>query len=107
MAPLEHAAIAHRTPLMRHSTLDGHRRRPWTVKSSAGRPPPRARGTERRTSKRRRALIIGGSMSGLLAALMLERRGWDVDVVERVETELAAAAPASSPRPSSSPTSAP
>ena len=28
-------------------------------------------------------------MSGLLAALMLERRGWDVDVLERVETELA------------------
>ena len=28
-------------------------------------------------------------MSGLLAALMLQRRGWDVDVFERVETELA------------------
>jgi 2-polyprenyl-6-methoxyphenol hydroxylase-like FAD-dependent oxidoreductase len=52
-------------------------------------PAARARGTERRTSKRRRALIIGGSMSGLLAALMLRRRGWDVDVFERVETELA------------------
>jgi 2-polyprenyl-6-methoxyphenol hydroxylase-like FAD-dependent oxidoreductase len=48
-----------------------------------------ARGTERRPSKRRCALIIGGSMSGLLAALMLQRRGWDVDVFERVETELA------------------
>ena len=37
----------------------------------------------------RRALIIGGSMSGLLAAIMLERRGWRVDVFERVESELA------------------
>lgn len=64
------------------ATLDGKKQR---------RAPPaaRARGTERRTSKRRRALIIGGSMSGLLAALMLQRRGWDVDVFERVETELA------------------
>ena len=64
------------------ATLDGKKQR---------RAPPaaRARGTERRPSKRRRALIIGGSMSGLLAALMLQRRGWDVDVFERVETELA------------------
>jgi 2-polyprenyl-6-methoxyphenol hydroxylase-like FAD-dependent oxidoreductase len=37
----------------------------------------------------RHALIIGGSMSGLLAAIMLERRGWRVDVFERVESELA------------------
>jgi 2-polyprenyl-6-methoxyphenol hydroxylase-like FAD-dependent oxidoreductase len=37
----------------------------------------------------RRALIVGGSMSGLLAAIMLERRGWQVDVFERAETELA------------------
>jgi 2-polyprenyl-6-methoxyphenol hydroxylase-like FAD-dependent oxidoreductase len=37
----------------------------------------------------RRALIVGGSMSGLLAALLLERAGWDVDVFERVESELA------------------
>ena len=40
-------------------------------------------------SGRRRALIVGGSMSGLFAALMLQRRGWNVDVFERVETELA------------------
>jgi 2-polyprenyl-6-methoxyphenol hydroxylase-like FAD-dependent oxidoreductase len=40
-------------------------------------------------SRRLRALIVGGSMSGLFAALMLQRRGWDVDVFERVETELA------------------
>ena len=38
---------------------------------------------------RGKALVIGGSMSGLLAGLALSRRGWDVDVYERVETELA------------------
>ena len=37
----------------------------------------------------RRALVIGGSMSGLLAAMMLVRRGWEVDVFERVPGELA------------------
>jgi 2-polyprenyl-6-methoxyphenol hydroxylase-like FAD-dependent oxidoreductase len=40
-------------------------------------------------SRKRRALVIGGSMSGLLAGIMLARRGWDVDVFERVEKELA------------------
>ncbi len=39
--------------------------------------------------RQRRALVIGGSMSGLLTALMLERRGWAVEVYERVESELA------------------
>jgi len=34
-------------------------------------------------------LIVGGSMSGLLAAVMLQQRGWAVDVFERVEGELA------------------
>src|SRR6266540_3468671 len=42
-----------------------------------------------RRAGKRRALIVGGSMSGLLAALMLRRAGWDVDVFERVESELA------------------
>jgi 2-polyprenyl-6-methoxyphenol hydroxylase-like FAD-dependent oxidoreductase len=37
----------------------------------------------------RRALIIGGSMSGLLAAAMLARRGFEVGVYERVPGELA------------------
>jgi 2-polyprenyl-6-methoxyphenol hydroxylase-like FAD-dependent oxidoreductase len=37
---------------------------------------------------KRRALIVGGSMSGLLAALLLRRTGWDVDIFERVESEL-------------------
>jgi 2-polyprenyl-6-methoxyphenol hydroxylase-like FAD-dependent oxidoreductase len=37
----------------------------------------------------RRALVIGGSMSGLLAALMLRRNGWTVDVFERAEAGLA------------------
>jgi 2-polyprenyl-6-methoxyphenol hydroxylase-like FAD-dependent oxidoreductase len=31
----------------------------------------------------RRALVIGGSVSGLLAALCLRRRGWEVEVCER------------------------
>jgi 2-polyprenyl-6-methoxyphenol hydroxylase-like FAD-dependent oxidoreductase len=38
---------------------------------------------------KRRALVIGGSMSGLLSAIMLRRRGWEVEVFERVEQELA------------------
>ena len=36
----------------------------------------------------RRALVIGGSMSGLLAGIMLMRRGWAVDIYERVASEL-------------------
>ncbi len=36
----------------------------------------------------RRALIIGGSMSGLLAGLELRERGWNVEIFERVESEL-------------------
>jgi len=36
-----------------------------------------------------RATVIGGSMSGLFAALALRRRGWEADVFERVEAELA------------------
>ena len=36
-----------------------------------------------------RAVVIGGSMSGLLAAVLLRRAGWDVHVYERVEGELA------------------
>ncbi len=35
-----------------------------------------------------RAVVIGGSMSGLLSALMLRRAGWNVDIYERVEGEL-------------------
>jgi 2-polyprenyl-6-methoxyphenol hydroxylase-like FAD-dependent oxidoreductase len=38
---------------------------------------------------RHRALIIGGSMSGLLAAMMLGRRGWQAEIFERVPGELA------------------
>lgn len=36
----------------------------------------------------RRAIVIGGSMSGLLTGLLLRRNGWDVDIYERVDTEL-------------------
>jgi 2-polyprenyl-6-methoxyphenol hydroxylase-like FAD-dependent oxidoreductase len=39
--------------------------------------------------RHRRALVIGGSMSGLLAGLMLREHGWDVDIFERVDGELA------------------
>ena len=42
-----------------------------------------------RKASKGRALVVGGSMSGLLAALLLRRAGWDVDVFERVESELA------------------
>ncbi|MGA7788418.1 MAG: FAD-dependent monooxygenase [Xanthobacteraceae bacterium] len=43
----------------------------------------------RQPGRPRHALVIGGSMSGLLAGIMLRRRGWDVDIFERVEKELA------------------
>jgi len=36
-----------------------------------------------------RALIIGGSLGGLLAANLLARRGWDVEVFEQASGELA------------------
>ena len=35
-----------------------------------------------------RAVVIGGSMSGLLSGLLLRRAGWDVDIYERVESQL-------------------
>jgi 2-polyprenyl-6-methoxyphenol hydroxylase-like FAD-dependent oxidoreductase len=35
-----------------------------------------------------KAIVIGGSMSGLLSALLLRRAGWSVDIYERVESEL-------------------
>jgi 2-polyprenyl-6-methoxyphenol hydroxylase-like FAD-dependent oxidoreductase len=41
-----------------------------------------------RVAKTRRALVIGGSMSGLLAALALARRGWEVAIHERVAEPL-------------------
>ena len=40
------------------------------------------------TRGRQRALIVGGSMSGLLAGLKLREHDWDVDIYERVESEL-------------------
>jgi 2-polyprenyl-6-methoxyphenol hydroxylase-like FAD-dependent oxidoreductase len=35
-----------------------------------------------------KAVVIGGSMSGLLCALLLRRAGWSVDIYERVDSEL-------------------
>jgi 2-polyprenyl-6-methoxyphenol hydroxylase-like FAD-dependent oxidoreductase len=37
----------------------------------------------------KRAIVIGGSMSGLFAGLQLRKLGFDVDIYERVESELA------------------
>ena len=42
-----------------------------------------------RLAKGKRALVIGGSMSGLLAALALKQHGWQADVYERVAEPLA------------------
>jgi 2-polyprenyl-6-methoxyphenol hydroxylase-like FAD-dependent oxidoreductase len=39
-------------------------------------------------SEQRRAVVVGGSMSGLLCGLQLRRAGWNVDIYERVESEL-------------------
>lgn len=39
-------------------------------------------------TRTRHAIIVGGSMSGLLSGLLLRRSGWDVDIYERVESEL-------------------
>jgi 2-polyprenyl-6-methoxyphenol hydroxylase-like FAD-dependent oxidoreductase len=39
-------------------------------------------------SQHPRALVIGGSMSGLFAAILLRRAGWEVDVYERVDVGL-------------------
>jgi len=38
---------------------------------------------------RKRAVVVGGSMGGLLTALLLKRSHWHVDVFERVGSELA------------------
>lgn len=40
------------------------------------------------TGRSRRALVVGGSMSGLFAGLILRRRGFEVEIYERVESEL-------------------
>ncbi len=37
---------------------------------------------------RKRAVVVGGSMSGLLAGLLLRRADWRVDIFERVESPL-------------------
>ena len=37
----------------------------------------------------KKAIVIGGSMSGLFAGLQLRKLGFQVDVYERVESELA------------------
>jgi 2-polyprenyl-6-methoxyphenol hydroxylase-like FAD-dependent oxidoreductase len=36
----------------------------------------------------RRALVIGGSMSGLFAAILLRQAGWRADIYERVDVGL-------------------
>jgi 2-polyprenyl-6-methoxyphenol hydroxylase-like FAD-dependent oxidoreductase len=37
---------------------------------------------------KRRAIVVGGSMSGLFAGLLLRARGFEVDIYERVDSEL-------------------
>jgi 2-polyprenyl-6-methoxyphenol hydroxylase-like FAD-dependent oxidoreductase len=37
------------------------------------------------TAQGRRAIVIGGSMSGLFAGLLLRKRGFEVEIHERVE----------------------
>lgn len=41
------------------------------------------------SSSKRRAIVVGGSLGGLFTANMLLRKGWDVEVFERVPDELA------------------
>lgn len=41
-----------------------------------------------RDSGRPNAIIVGGSMAGLFCALLLKKSGWDVDVFERIGSEL-------------------
>jgi 2-polyprenyl-6-methoxyphenol hydroxylase-like FAD-dependent oxidoreductase len=41
-----------------------------------------------KNAARRRVIVIGGSMSGLFAGLLLRRRGFEVEIYERVESEL-------------------
>jgi 2-polyprenyl-6-methoxyphenol hydroxylase-like FAD-dependent oxidoreductase len=36
----------------------------------------------------KRAIVVGGSISGLFAAALLRRKGWQADVFERVDVEL-------------------
>jgi len=36
----------------------------------------------------KRAIVVGGSVSGLFAAALLRRKGWQADVFERVDVEL-------------------
>jgi 2-polyprenyl-6-methoxyphenol hydroxylase-like FAD-dependent oxidoreductase len=40
------------------------------------------------STKARRAVIVGGSLGGLLAANLLQRQGWEVEVFERTPQEL-------------------
>ncbi len=40
-------------------------------------------------SRKGKALVIGGSLSGLFTGLLLRHQGFDVEIFERVETELA------------------
>jgi len=40
------------------------------------------------SAARRRVIVIGGSMSGLFAGLLLRQRGFEVEIYERVDSEL-------------------
>jgi 2-polyprenyl-6-methoxyphenol hydroxylase-like FAD-dependent oxidoreductase len=45
--------------------------------------------TSKHSKKAGRVLIVGGSMAGLFAAINLRNLGWDVQIFERAESELA------------------
>jgi 2-polyprenyl-6-methoxyphenol hydroxylase-like FAD-dependent oxidoreductase len=58
----------------------------WQSNAQSGR---RTKGVTTMSEGKRRAIVIGGSISGLFAALLLQRHGWQVEVLERVRGELA------------------
>ena len=49
-----------------------------------------ARNVEIGAGNGRKAIVVGGSMGGLFTALLLRRDGWQVDVYERIGSELGA-----------------
>src|SRR5262249_24792514 len=73
----------------RHGMLRGRNERWQCITGDRlGKEADEPRGSRGEVKVSRRALVIGGSISGLFAALALLRRGWGVEIFERVEGEL-------------------